>query len=348
LEILDAGNWVADNETMLNVLPFPRSDRPSTALARPATSGTLALPAITSVDLYGALLADASNPRTHRARKQDVADLGRFLGQADPGAACAPVVAGNAGYANAIAMGYKRKMLDRGLSANTINRRLSTLRHLVKVARRLGMVDWAIDIDGMKAEAYRDTAGPGPEGWRQLVATARAAGDKPKALRDRVLLRLFRENGLRRGEIEALDIGDVDLAGARIAVVGKGRTQRRWLTLNEPTVEALRAWLEVRGSTSGPLFTNFAPGHQGPDQRLSGHGLYYIIRTLGRDAGLGRAVRPHGLRHEGITRALEVTNGNYRKVQQFSRHADANTIAIYDDNREDLAGQVTRLLGADA
>jgi integrase/recombinase XerC len=58
-------------------------------------------------------------------------------------------------------------------------------------------------------------------------------------------------------------------------------------------------------------------------------------------------VRPHGLRHSGITRALELTNGNLREVQKFSRHKNANTIGIYDDNRVDLAGKVTKLLGAD-
>ena len=44
----------------------------------------------------------------------------------------------------------------------------------------------------------------------------------------------------------------------------------------------------------------------------------------------------------------ELTNGNLRMVQKFSRHRDANTVQIYDDNREDLAGRVADLLGRDA
>ena len=35
-------------------------------------------------------------------------------------------------------------------------------------------------------------------------------------------------------------------------------------------------------------------------------------------------------------------------VQKFSRHRDANTLQVYDDNREDLAGRVAELLGRDA
>jgi integrase/recombinase XerC len=321
---------------MGEVLPFRLPERP----AEPGP------PAIVRINLYGALLADAGNPRTQRARVQDVADLARFLGLAEPAAAAELVVSGTVGQANAIALGYSRHLIDRGLAAATINRRLSTLRRLVTLARRLGLVEWSIDIEGLRSQPYRDTAGPGADGWRKLLDVAQAAGDGAKARRDRALLRLLHDNALRRGEVVALDVADLDLDGARVAVVGKGQTERRWLTLNGPTVQALRDWMTARGGEPGPLFLNFDPTGKG--RRLTGDGLHEVVRALGRKAGLGRAVRPHGLRHQGITRALELTGGNVRMVQKFSRHRDANTLQVYDDNREDLAGRVAELLGRDA
>jgi len=317
---------------MSEVIPFRVPERP-------AAPGP---PVVVRINLYGALLADAGNPRT-----QDVADLARFLGLVDPGAAAELVVAGTAGQANAIALGYGRHLIDRKLAAATINRRLSTVRRLVKLARRLGLIDWAIDVEGLRAEPYRDTAGPGADGWRRLLEAALAAGDGPKARRDRALLRLLHDNALRRGEVVALDVEDLDLEGARVAVVGKGQTDRRWLTLNGPTAQALRDWLAARGVAPGPLFVNFDPARKGTG-RLTADGLHEVVRALGRKAGLGRAVRPHGLRHQGITRALELTGGNLRMVQRFSRHKDANTLQVYDDNREDLAGRVAEMLGRDA
>ncbi len=50
--------------------------------------------------------------------------------------------------------------------------------------------------------------------------------------------------------------------------------------------------------------------------------------------------RPHGLRHAAITEALELTSGDGRAVQRFSRHRDVRTIERYDDSRQDLAGEV--------
>jgi len=53
---------------------------------------------------------------------------------------------------------------------------------------------------------------------------------------------------------------------------------------------------------------------------------------------------PHRIRHSSITTALEVTNGDVRKVQKLSRHSNLNTLMIYDDNRINHQGGITDLL----
>jgi integrase/recombinase XerC len=35
-----------------------------------------------------------------------------------------------------------------------------------------------------------------------------------------------------------------------------------------------------------------------------------------------------------------------RAVQRFSRHKDIRTLQLYDDNRQDLAGEVARRIAA--
>ena len=59
--------------------------------------------------------------------------------------------------------------------------------------------------------------------------------------------------------------------------------------------------------------------------------------------GLGR---PHGLRHLGVTEALDMTNGNVRMGRAYSRHADANILLHYDDARTDMFGEVARRVAA--
>jgi integrase/recombinase XerC len=66
-----------------------------------------------------------------------------------------------------------------------------------------------------------------------------------------------------------------------------------------------------------------------------------MVRELGRR--LGMKVWPHGLRHAAITEALDLTGGNVRAVQRFSRHRDVRVLERYDDNRRDLGGEVAKL-----
>ena len=69
-----------------------------------------------------------------------------------------------------------------------------------------------------------------------------------------------------------------------------------------------------------------------------------LVAAVGREVGL--EVRPHGLRHAAITAALDATGGDLRKVARFSRHLDIRVLNHYYDNREDLGGEVARLVAA--
>ena len=61
-------------------------------------------------------------------------------------------------------------------------------------------------------------------------------------------------------------------------------------------------------------------------------------------AGIDKVMSPHRIRHSSITEALNLTNGDVRKVQKLSRHSNLNTLMIYDDNRQNLQGEVTGML----
>jgi integrase/recombinase XerC len=211
------------------------------------------------------------------------------------------------------------------------------------LARTLGLVPWTLEAPSVKSAAYRDTRGPGRRGFDLLLEELDRRGDR-KATRDRALLRLLFDLALRRGEAVALDLADVNLEASTVAVIGKGRRERLLLTLPAETANALRAWLEVRGLEPGPLFVNADRARKGA--RLTGRSVARVLAAIGQRVGL--TVRPHGLRHAAITAALDLTGGDVRKVQRFSRHADVRTVALYDDAREDLAGEVARRVAAGA
>ena len=308
----------------------------TTALV-PQTAQWSAL-AITS--LVQAFLAGRSI-RTLAAYCGDLEDFRAFLAVPSLDDAATALLV-NQGNGNAIALAYRASLLDRRLAPATVNRRLAALRSLVKVARLLGRVSWALDVESVKSARYRDTRGPGTQGVRRMLDQLARRRDR-KAVRDTALVRLLYDVALRRAELLALNLGDVDLAAGVVRIVGKGRREPESITLPAPTMAALAMWIGIRGPFPGALFVNLDPARKG--HRLTGTGLYRVVRRLGAQVGV--QTRPHGLRHAGITEALERTGGNLRAAARFSRHRDWRTLAIYDDNREDVAGKVAALV-ADA
>jgi integrase/recombinase XerC len=284
------------------------------------------------------------SPRTRRAYSEDLEDFRRFVG-ADTGTAAADaLLAHGAGPANALALAYRSHLVERGLAANTVNRRLAALRSLVSLAQLVGRVEWTLRVRNVRVELRRETRGPNEAGIRALFAELdRRKG--AKAARDRAIFRLLFDLGLRRFEVAGLDLAHLDLEGARVAVLRKGKRERVSLELAPPTVAALAAWVKVRGTASGPLFTAF---RRAPGERLDVDGLYRMIRGLGAAAGVV-GLRTHKLRHSSVTcaRRLAAEKGiQIEDLRDFSGHANISTLQVYLDRERSRQGEITRLVAA--
>lgn len=241
---------------------------------------------------------------------------------------------------------WRAEKIARGNAPATVNRSMAAINSFVASARRGGFTALRIEAKGEKTVSYRDTKGPGLPAYLTMLAVARNQPDRRKAARDAAILMLAFGLALRRAEIVALNIGDVEIGGSRLSIIGKGRAEAQFLTLTPELKQALGGWLQYRRSSdpAAPLFIGLSRASK-DGGRLSGDGLYKLIRDdLGGMAGV--KARPHGLRHTSITVALDRVGGDFRKVRSFSRHASLDIIRVYDDAREDHAGQVAAILTA--
>src|SRR6185437_5031450 len=127
-------------------------------------------------------------------------------------------------------------------------------------------------------EAFRDTAGPGKKGWHKILDRAKldvleAAVKGPitsaRAARNLAILLLLHDRAVRRSELAALDLADFDSSRPAVAVVGKGRSSKEWLTISTRSSAAVVAWVQVRGDTPGTLFLRLHNGREGLPARLS-------------------------------------------------------------------------------
>jgi integrase/recombinase XerC len=270
----------------------------------------------------------------------DLAAFQGYIGAAEPLDAVKHLLGLGAGGAFTLVTGYKADLRERGLSPATVNRRLATLRSLVKFFRAAGVVTWSLEVENLKSEPYRDTRGPGRDAVNAILAYLKRR-EGPKAIRDTALIYLLGPpQALRRGEVARLDLADVDLAGRTVTIIGKGRLEPEAYTLAEPTAEALRRWLAVRGDDEGALFINYDRARKGG--RLTGGGIYKVVVALGRKVGVN--TRPHGLRHTAITEAGKLRGA--LGAAALGRHKDLNVTQRYLDNIKDGYGDAARAVAA--
>jgi integrase/recombinase XerD len=147
--------------------------------------------------------------------------------------------------------------------------------------------------------------------------------------RDRAILLLALQTGLRVSELINLDCADIVLGvGAHIRCEGKGRKQRS-TPLRRDTVRTLEAWLKERsGDADDPVF----PTIRG--DRLSRDAVEHIVRKYALAARkacaslAGKRVSPHVLRHSTAMDLLQ--NGVDRTViALWLGHESVETTQIY-------------------
>jgi site-specific recombinase XerD len=220
---------------------------------------------------------------------------------------------------------YLAFLATRGLARRTIARRASALRRYFGWARRVGATtgDPTAGLSAPMGEARLPRV-LHPEELRSLLdGSGRGGSHGGRELRDAALLELLYGSGLRVAEAAALDIDDLDLAGRRVRVWGKGAKQRV-VPLSDPAADALRRWL---ADGRGELVTDASPAAA---VFLNQRGRRMTPRDARRvlDRRAVTPTHPHALRHTFATHLLD-GGADLRVVQELLGHADLATTQRY-------------------
>lgn len=159
------------------------------------------------------------------------------------------------------------------------------------------------------------------------VAALLASCDQQTAtgLRDFAVLTLLSRLGLRRGEVAALELGDIDWRAGELLIRGKGRREER-LPVPADAGQALAAYLRAARAADTGMRAVFLSA-RAPLRAMSPGAVNQVVRQACARAGLPPA-GPHRLRHSAGTRMLQA-GAPLEEVGQLLRHRSAVTTAIY-------------------
>jgi len=275
-------------------------------------------------------LANLRNPNTRKAYQADIRDFSAYTGIRDPD--------GFRHVTRAHVIAWRDELVNRGLGAATIRRKLAALSSLYA---------YLCDSNAVAGNPVAGVARPGSpttgEGATPAIsaAQARALLDAPdpttlKGKRDRAILATLLYHGIRREELVKLRVKDVhEREGVpHLRVRGK-RGTTRFLPAAPVALRLITAYLEAAGhggDADGALFRPVKNNRTGELAKpLHPESIYQsVVRHYARQAGIDTAgVGVHSLRATAATNAL-LNGADIAKVQTWLGHANISTTRIYD------------------
>ncbi len=179
---------------------------------------------------------------------------------------------------------------------------------------------------------------------KQHALLAQPNSRYPTGERNRLMLSLMLNTGLRLSETTGLQWSDLDLNSGRLVVRrGKGGKDRA-LWVGDSDLQLLCLWrqrqsLEVQG-TPVHVFTTLT-GHA-----VSSRYVQQMVKRYAGRAGIEKDVHPHVFRHTSATDLLRESK-NIRLVQRALGHSNLSTTMIYTHVHDSEVACAMKLLRFD-
>jgi len=172
----------------------------------------------------------------------------------------------------------------------------------------------------------------------RLRAMLDACGDDLQGLRDRALLALGFGGALRRSELVAITVADIEASDEGLMVrLVRSKTDQEGAGQKVPVLDgprlrvraALQAWIEAAGITEGPVFRTLTRGGNTRPRALTDRSVADIVKRRAEQAGLDPALfSGHSLRAGFLTSAA-TTGATVFSMMAVSRHRKIETLATY-------------------
>lgn len=221
------------------------------------------------------------------------------------------------------------ELLNEGKSTSSINRKLSTLKTFYRFLQRRHNLDSNPMLKVLS-----------PKTGKRLPHVVRA--DELDTLfeqvkfpvdfvgqRDRVLLELLYNTGMRRSELINLKIEDLDFSQNVLKVLGKGNKERL-IPFGQGLAKLVLAYIELRRQTFGES--------EFPHLLLTKHGkplypkaAYNIVRKYLSAVSTVEKKSPHVLRHSFATH-LSDNGADLNAIKALLGHANLAATQIYTHN----------------
>ena len=216
-------------------------------------------------------------------------------------------------------------LMDEKISPVSVNRKLSSLKSFFKFLMKQG----SISVNPLRLITGPKTKKPLPYFVRdkemELLLDGDGFDEDFEGVRDRLILEMLYDTGIRRSELIGIQDSDVDFGAMQIRVTGK-RNKQRLIPFAEGLKNLIQAYTEVRnrevGSESGWFFV------RKNGEQLSVGIVYTIVKKKLSEIPTLAKRSPHVLRHSFATSMLN-NGAELNAVKELLGHSSLASTSVY-------------------
>lgn len=220
-------------------------------------------------------------------------------------------------------------MMDKGYQPRTIHRKLSSLRSYCKFLIRMGSLDHDPVEKILKPKLKKRIPQFIDDKSINEFLDYYDFGDDYSGIRNRLIINLLYQTGIRRAELQGLKIDSVDYYEHLIKVLGK-RKKERLIPIGKELIRQLEEYMEIRRIT----FNNTSETSLFLTDRGSPIYAKLIYRIVTRHIGMFSTlekISPHLLRHTFATHMLN-RGADLNAIKELLGHANLSATEVYTHN----------------
>lgn len=214
--------------------------------------------------------------------------------------------------------------VEAGISERTMKRKLSSIRVWYRYMRRMKWVDGDIMSKIVAPKTPKRLPIFFKEKEVERIYDADIFAEGYEGERDKLVLRMLYETGMRRSELVGLKVSSIDFGNETVKVLGKG-DKERLIPVEKELLDNIKEYLALK-EKKWPGTTALFIGTRG--KALTASGVYAIVKKYMTALSTADRVSPHVFRHTFATHLLN-EGANIDAIKDLLGHASIATTEIY-------------------
>lgn len=219
---------------------------------------------------------------------------------------------------------WQMEHMDRGEAAGTVKRRLSSLSSWFRFLRRHGFLEADIMAKVSAPKQPKRLPVFFKESETERLYSEGLFATDFMGQRDKLMLRMLYETGMRRSELAGLKVSSVDFSSMAIKVLGK-RNKERLIPIENELAHNIKDYLALKEQEMGESEWLFV-GRKG--RQITPADVYQTVRKYMTALSNADRISPHVFRHSFATHILN-EGGSIEAIRELLGHADLATTEVY-------------------